>query len=132
MNYLLDTHTFLWVVFDDEKLSENAKEVIGDEENTLYVSAITYWEIALKYSLGKLELEGVTPEELPEYARMLDITTLPFSEVEASTFYKLPKMSHKDPFDRAIMWQAIQRDLTLISRDKDIKAYQALRLHLLW
>lgn len=58
MNYVLDTHAFLWVIFDDEKLSTRAKQAIRDLKNTLYISTITYWEIALKYSLGKLELQG--------------------------------------------------------------------------
>jgi PIN domain nuclease of toxin-antitoxin system len=132
MNYLLDTHTFLWVIFDDEKLSQNAKDAIRKLENDIYVSTITYWEIALKYSIGKLELEGTTPDELPQHARRIDIATLTVSEEEASTFYKLPKMHHKDPFDRLIIWQAIRRNLTLISKDRNMLDYQSFGLQLLW
>ncbi|MCP4398232.1 MAG: type II toxin-antitoxin system VapC family toxin [bacterium] len=132
MNYLLDTHVFLWVIFDDGKLSTNAKLVIRDLENTLHISAITYWEIALKYSLGKLELQGVTPAELPQHAKSIDIETLPISEDEVSTFYKLPQLPHKDPFDRLIIWQAIKRNLTLISKDKHMREYQKFGLNILW
>jgi PIN domain nuclease of toxin-antitoxin system len=64
--YLLDTHSFLWILFDDEKLSEKAKRVVRNEENEIYISIITYWEISLKYSLGRLELEGIRPDELPD------------------------------------------------------------------
>jgi len=132
MNYLLDTHTFLWVIFDDEKLSQNGKDAIRKLENNIYVSTITYWEIALKYSLGKLELEGITPDELPHHARSIDIETLTISEEEASTFYKLPKMYHKDPFDRLIIWQTIRRNLTLISKDQNMLDYQRFGLQILW
>ncbi len=132
MNYLLDTHTFLWVIFDDEKLSTTAKDAIRTLENEIYISTITYWEIALKYATDKLELEGITPDELPQYARSIDIQTLTISEEEASTFYKLPKMHHKDPFDRLIIWQAIRRNLTLISKDRNMLDYQGFGLQLLW
>jgi PIN domain nuclease of toxin-antitoxin system len=57
MNYLLDTHAFLWVIFDDQKLSASAKQAIRNLKNTLYISTITYREIALKYSIGKLALK---------------------------------------------------------------------------
>ena len=132
MNYLLDTHTFLWGIFDDEKLSVNAKEAMRTLENDIYVSTITYWEIALKYATGKLELEGIVPDELPQQARRIDIQTLTISEEEASTFYKLPKMHHKDPFDRLIIWQAISRSMTLISKDRNMPDYQKFGLQLLW
>ena len=115
MKYLLDTHTLLWVLFEDEKLSEKARTAIRNPDNEIYVSTITYWEISLKYSISKIELEGITPEELPENAREIDIKTLELSEDEASTFYKLPRIKHKDPFDRLIIWQAIKRNITLIS-----------------
>ena len=118
--------------FDDEKLSKNAKDAIRTLVNDIYVSTITYWEIALKYSLGKLELEGVTPDELPQHARRIDIETLTISEEEASTFYKLPRMLHKDPFDRLIIWQAIMRNLTLLSKDRNMLDYQRFGLKILW
>ena len=88
MKYLLDTHTLLWVLFEEEKLSENAKVVIKNPDNEVYVSIVSYWEISLKYALGKLELKGITPEELPKKAEEVGIETLEVSEEEASTFYK--------------------------------------------
>ena len=132
MKYLLDTHTLLWVLFEDEKLSEKARTAIRNPDNEIYVSTITYWEISLKYSISKIELEGITPEELPEKAREIDIKTLELSEDEASTFYKLPRIKHKDPFDRLIIWQAIKRNITLISKDKEIGNYQQFGLKILW
>jgi PIN domain nuclease of toxin-antitoxin system len=132
MKYLLDTHSFLWVLFDDKKLSKKVKEIIKNPGNEIYVSIITYWEISLKYSIGKLELEGITPDELPNNAKEVGIETLDISEEETSTFYKVPKLKHKDPFDRLIIWQAIKRNIILISKDEDINNYQQIGLKFIW
>jgi len=132
MIYLLDTHTLLWTLFEDEKLSEKAREAISNAENQIYVSVLSYWEISLKYALGKLELEGITPDELPEKAKEIDIETMELSEEDAITFYRLPRLKHKDPFDRLIIWQAIRRDLPLISKDKIMEDYQPFGLVTLW
>ncbi len=132
MKYILDTHTLLWVLFEDEKLSQKARTAIRNPDNEIYVSTITYWEISLKYSISKIELEGITPEELTEKAGEIDIKTLELSEDEASTFYKLPRIKHKDPFDRLIIWQSIKRNITLISKDKEMGNYQQFGLKILW
>ena len=132
MKYLLDTHTLLWVLFEDEKLSDTAKEIISNSENEIFVSIITYWEIALKYGIGKLQLENITPEEIPLKSKEINIDTLILSEKEVSTFYKLPKIRHKDPFDRLIIWQAINENMTLISKDKAMKEYKKFGLNVLW
>lgn len=132
MRYLLDTHTLLWVLFEDEKLSEKAKVAIKNPDNEIYVSTITYWEISLKYAIGKLELQGVTPEELPKKVKQIKIETLEISDEEASTFYKLSRTGHKDPFDRLIIWQAINRNIILISKDKEVKDYQKVGLKIIW
>ena len=132
MKYLLDTHTLLWVLFDDEKLSEKAKHAIRNSENVIYVSLITYWEIAIKYGIGKLELENITPEEIPHKAKEISIDTLEISESDVSTYFKLPKIKHKDPFDRLIIWQAINKNITLITKDIKIKEYKTFGLNVLW
>ena len=132
MKYLLDTHSFLWTLFDDAKLPERAREIIKDPDNDIFVSVTTNWEISLKYAIGKLEFEGITPDELPEKSKMIGIETLQILEEEASSFYRLQKTKHKDPFDRMIIWQAIKRNLTLISKDEGIKIYKPLGLKFLW
>ncbi|MFH0925059.1 MAG: type II toxin-antitoxin system VapC family toxin [bacterium] len=131
MKYLLDTHIFLWVLFDDNKLSEKVKEVIINFNNEIYVSIITYWEISLKYSIGKLKLVGITPDALPKQAQKISIETLNLSDDIVATFYRLPKIIHKDPFDRMITWQAINKNITLISKDKEIKDYKKFGLKIL-
>ncbi|MEW6380193.1 MAG: type II toxin-antitoxin system VapC family toxin [bacterium] len=132
MKYLLDTHSFLWVLFDDDKLSEKVKKIVREPENEIYLSVITYWEISLKYSIGKLELEGISPDELPIKAQEIGIETLGISAEETSSFYQLPKIKHKDPFDRLIIWQAIKRNIVLISKDEEMNNYKKFGLHLLW
>ncbi len=124
MNYLLDTHYVLWSLFNPELITNSIIQILEDEQSTKYVSGINLWEISLKYSLGKLELEDSNPDEV-----FTSITESGFevAEVDAhlfASYYKLPKKDdHKDPFDRMLVWQAINSDYTLISNDQKIKAY---------
>ena len=132
MNLLLDTHVFLWSLFTPDKLSEAIIREIKSPKNDVAVSVVTFWEISLKFSLGKLELAGVKPEDLPDFADQMNLEILPVTAAEASSFHRLPRLSHKDPFDRIIIWQAIQREMTLISKDRDFKSYRQFGLRTLW
>ena len=132
MNYLLDTHVFLWAVFEPEKLSKKARDTIEDPDNTIYVSAATYWEISLKYALGKLVLTNVLPDALPDISGQMGFEIMIVDADTASTFYRLPRTAHKDPFDRLVVWQAINKNVTLITKDKGIGAYRKLGLRTLW
>ena len=76
MNLLLDTHGFLWALFTPEKLTRKAIREIKSSENDVAVSVVTFWEISLKYGLGKLEMTGVTPEELPDFAGQMNLNIL--------------------------------------------------------
>ncbi len=93
---------------------------------------ITYWEISLKYSIQKLELRGISPDELLGKAKEVGIEILELGEGDAVSFHSLPKLKHKDPFDRLIIWQAIRQELTLISKDKELKEYAKHGLTMLW
>ena len=132
MNLLLDTHGFLWSLFAPEKLSRAAVREIKSPNNDVAVSVVTFWEISLKYALRKLKLAGVKPEELPDFAGQMNIEILPITAAEASSFHKLPRLSHKDPFDRIIIWQAIQRKMTLISKDRNFEIYRKFGLKTSW
>jgi len=132
MNLLLDTHVFLWSLFTPDKLSKAVVREIKSPNNDVVVSVVTFWEISLKYALGKLELTGVKPEELPYFAAQMNLEILPITAAEASSFHKLPRLSHKDPFDRIIIWQAIQRKMTLVSKDRYFKAYRKFGLRTFW
>ncbi|KPA15906.1 DNA-binding protein [Candidatus Magnetomorum sp. HK-1] len=131
MKYLIDTHIFLWMLFDETKLTEQAKKILSNINNEIYISLVSYWEISLKFSIGKIELEGIKPDELPDKAKDLGIQLLKITEYEVSTFYKLPRFEHKDPFDRLIIWQAINNNLILISKDKNFEDYLKFGLRLL-
>lgn len=132
MRYILDTHSFLWALFSPEKLSTWARKEIRDRENEVALSVVTFWEISLKYALGKLELANTEPEELPEAAKEMGLDILLLRPVEAASFHKLPRIAHKDPFDRLIFWQAIQHKMTLISRDRQFKVYGQFGLKSRW
>lgn len=132
MKYLLDTHVFLWAVFSPEKLSTNAKSLIQDGKNSLFLSTISFWEISLKYGLGKLELTGCVPEELPQVASAMQLDLLHPSPEELASFHRLPRMAHKDPFDRLIIWQTLQNKLHLVSKDQRLSEYQPMGLKVVW
>jgi PIN domain nuclease of toxin-antitoxin system len=132
VNYLLDTHVFLWTLFDPDKLSEKARGVIENPDNVVYVSAVTYWEISLKYALGKLVLTNVLPDGLPDISTQMDFETMDVDAVTASTFYKLPRSVHRDPFDRLVVWQAINRNVVLVTKDRKVASYRSFGLRTLW
>jgi PIN domain nuclease of toxin-antitoxin system len=132
MNYLLDSHSFLWALFSPEKLSKSAAKEIKSPENEATVSVITFWEISLKYTLGKLELKGIGPEELPGAALEMGLSILGVGPSDAPSFHKLPRLVHKDPFDRFLIWQAIQQKMILISKDPEFKSYRKFGLKIHW
>ncbi|MFN4254293.1 MAG: type II toxin-antitoxin system VapC family toxin [Saprospiraceae bacterium] len=75
MKYLLDTHTLIWAVTAPQRLSPAARQLIESPEQQILVSAVTFWEISLKHSLGKLLLEGIVPEDFPKICVQMDIDT---------------------------------------------------------
>jgi PIN domain nuclease of toxin-antitoxin system len=129
---LLDSHAFLWAVIAPEKLSKKARSALSTPGNEAFVSAITFWELSLKHSLGKLILKGISPEELPKVAEEAGFTLLPLDPHHAAEYHRLPKLGHKDPFDRMLVWQAIRSDATILSKDPEIKGYSDHGLKLLW
>lgn len=132
MNYLVDTHVLLWAIFESWKLSSRVKSLILNPENAIYVSLISFWEISLKYSLGKLDLGNIKPEDIPGISREAGFKTLRLSETDVASFYNLPRIGHKDPFDRLIIWQAINNDLILVSKDGRLSDYIDLGLSIAW
>lgn len=131
MKYLLDTHILLWSIFSPKKLNDHQKAVIIDVNNDVFASAISFWEISLKYSLKKLKLFKVKPEKLPEYVKKSGFEVTKIDESLLSSFYKLPRLDHKDPFDRMLIWEAINNDYTIISADKSFGKYKKFGLKLL-
>ena len=117
-NYLLDTHAFLWWLDEPERLSKVAQQTITNLENTIYVSVVNIWEIAIKAALGKLEM----PVDLLGQVRLHEFEFLLVSADHAVKPYALP-LIHNDPFDRLLISQSIIEDLPLITHDKNIQKY---------
>jgi PIN domain nuclease of toxin-antitoxin system len=132
MNYLLDTHTFLWTVASSDKLPKNVQKTITNSNNEIFVSAVTFWEIAIKYRLGKLDLGGLNPNEFLRIAEEMEFQTINLSAEESSSYFQLKEEQHKDPFDRMLVWQAIQRNLTIISKDRKLEQFGDFGLTIYW
>ena len=129
MNYLIDTHIFLWLIFEPDKLPEKVLNILKNASNHVYISSVSFWEISLKFNLGKLELEGITPEELPDIAQQMDIEVIDIDAKTMASFHKLKKIDkHKDPFDRIIIWFCLSNQFTLVSQDEKFNAYATLGL----
>ena len=131
MNYLLDTHTLIWALTDTKKLPAKAKMALEDVESISHVSSVTFWEMAIKIRNGRLEPIGDWNSVIP-YVEKLGFHTIPLSPEEAATSKNLTEDTHFDPFDRMLIWQAIQRDLVLVSKDPEFEKFKADGLRLLW
>jgi PIN domain nuclease of toxin-antitoxin system len=114
---LLDTHVVLWWLADDPTLSDELKATI-DEEVDVYVSVATVWEVAIKQQLGKI----TAPSDLPERIRDSELPNLAITSDHAIAAGRLP-LIHRDPFDRLLVAQARSEGLTLVTRDKVLRAY---------
>lgn len=132
MSFLLDTHTLLWALFEPTRLGGKGAEILGNADETIFVSVVSFWELSLKYAIGKLELGNVTPDDFPGLVRQAGFEVLPLAEADAATFHHLPRLEHKDPFDRLLIWQAISGKLTFISQDKACAAYKKQGLKVIW
>ena len=133
MIYLLDTHTFIWTILKTDKLSKNCKEIIFNKSNQICVSTVSFWEISLKTRMKKFSFENIDIKKFPQLARDMDFTVIDIQENETISFHELPiKENHKDPFDRMLIWQAIIKNMTMISKDELFKQYKKDGLKLIW
>jgi len=123
MTYLLDTHYVLWAVADSEKISRKMRYILTNPDFRIIVSTISFWEVSLKSALGKLEISGFTPEELPGACADIGFEIKHLSHQDSSTYHKLTAAHHKDPFDRMLIWQAIRNDYIFITADHQAKKY---------
>jgi PIN domain nuclease of toxin-antitoxin system len=122
VDLLLDTCTFLWIASADPSLSPTAIQLFKDPGNTVYLSAVSTWEIAVKHALKKLPLPGAPERFIPAQRKLLHIEPLPLDEESTLHLGRLPKL-HKDPFDRMLVCQAIARGLPILTPDPDIQRY---------
>ena len=122
MRLLLDTHIFLWHINGEAALSAAAREAIVDPSNDVYLSIASAWEIAIKYSLGKLPMPSEPADYVPKQRRKHRISKLPIRESDFKTLIDLPPI-HGDPFDRMLVAQAIGNDFVLVTDDEMVKRY---------
>jgi PIN domain nuclease of toxin-antitoxin system len=128
MRALLDTSVFLWMIAGSERLGVNARSYISDLNNGLLLSVASLWEIAIKCSLGKLELTRPYDQLIPEQLEKNSIDVLSIEVVHLSEIVQLP-FYHRDPFDRLIIAQGISEGFPIISNDS---AFQNYPVDLIW
>ena len=122
MNILLDTCTFLWVVRDAPQLSATARTLFCDPSHTVYLSAVSAWEITVKHGLGRLPLAEPPHQYVPMQRDQHSILPLDLTEAAVLELRRLPD-HHQDPFDRMLICQAITHSLVLLTPDSHIQAY---------
>lgn len=127
MRVLLDTHTFLWQVSGDSRLSNVARETLLSPEHDLLFSMASLWEIAIKISLGKLALADDWPKAISAELTINQIRRLPIENEHCARVGTLP-FHHRDPFDRMLIAQAMTEDLVILSRDAAIGEYPVTRI----
>jgi PIN domain nuclease of toxin-antitoxin system len=127
MKILLDTHAIIWFINGDIQLPQKSIQIIKDIKIKCYISIASIWEIAIKISLGKLEINGGF-DEILKIMKKFEIELLP---VTFEHIQKLLKMEHyhRYPFDRIIISQSMAENLTIISKDENFPRYD---VHILW
>jgi PIN domain nuclease of toxin-antitoxin system len=116
---LLDTHALIWWLTNNPTLTTQAKNVIADPDNLVFVSAASAWEIAIKKSLGKLQ----APDDLAAQIQAKNFIPLAISIEHAVMVEQLP-LHHQDPFDRILIAQGMYEQLVIITRDRQFDFYQ--------
>jgi PIN domain nuclease of toxin-antitoxin system len=120
--FLLDTNAFLFWTSNHKRLTARARKVIESSEHEIFLSSISSWEIAIKSALGKLSLPEPPSRFVPSRIAAHALTPLSFEHSDALAIAALPN-HHEDPFDRALIAQALERDLVVVTADDRFEAY---------
>lgn len=132
MRYLLDTQLVLWALFEPERIPSRILDVFTDRAAIKFVSRVSLWDISFKYSLGKIILNGLSPDLIQAKIEETGCQLHSIENVELSTFFQLPQEeNHRDPFDRLLIWQSILNDFTLLTTDSLLDSYTEDGLKLL-
>lgn len=123
MRLLLDTHVFLWLQAEPERVGEHAA-IVEDPANERLVSAVSSWEIAIKYALGRLRLPEAPGRYVPERIRRIAAIPIAVEHGQALAVADLPPI-HRDPFDRLLVAQALALDATILTADPVLERYPA-------
>ncbi len=122
MNFLLDTHVFLWLAACPEKLSSKVEKIVLNSENSLFLSIVSLLEMQIKIQLGKLYLDMPLVELWHGQQAKSLLTLLPAKEEHVWTLAKIPQI-HKDPFDRLLIAQSLNENMPFITADRTIGKY---------
>ncbi|AEU34614.1 type II toxin-antitoxin system VapC family toxin [Granulicella mallensis] len=127
MKVLVDTHVILWAAFSSHMIGEDAAKVIGNEANTIFVSAASAWEIATKVRIGKLPQAEALEKDFSAAMSGAGYTLLPITIDDALRAGRLLG-NHRDPFDRMIVAQALAMDIPVISIDSKLDTFGVRRI----
>lgn len=125
--YLLDTNALLYFLYDSEKLSQKASDIIYHNDTKICVSIVSMWEIAIKSSIGKLQIKS-SISKIAETCEKEQFEILPIKPFHLDEIGRLPAV-HGDPFDRLIISQAISENLIIVTKDETIPLYN---VNVLW
>ncbi|HLP90405.1 MAG TPA: type II toxin-antitoxin system VapC family toxin [Nostocaceae cyanobacterium] len=127
--FLIDTHTFIWYITDNSRLSSQVLDLINDENNQIFLSIASIWEMGIKHGLGKLTFTMPFEMFLTQQLSINDFSVLDIKISHIITVSQLP-LYHRDPFDRMLIAQAVVENITVISADTVFDAYPVQRLWL--
>ena len=131
MSFVVDTHYLIWSLISPEQIPAGHVRILEAPEHAKYVSNISFWEMSLKYGLGKLRLSGITPETMVAEATASGFTVLGVTTEQFAGSHRLEYIGrHRDPFDRLLIWQCITSELRLLTADADIRQYASVGLRL--
>ena len=125
MKYLIDTHILVWLSISPEKISRKIYEIIENPLNEINVSTVSFWEIAIKMAIGKLDLKGLEILDLVKICEEQDIGIVQLPVSAVMKYRSLPmKEKHRDPFDRALIALCIADDYVFLSEDTKLDQYE--------
>ena len=131
MDFLLDTHALIWFSEDNKQLSLKARSIINNNSNKVFLSIVSFFELAIKYNIGKLDSE-LSLTDFFTLASDSSIIVLPITEKDLSNYLVLPVFAdHRDPFDKLIIATAMEDNLTIITTDKKFILYKEL-VDIIW
>ena len=124
--YLIDTHILIWALQNNPKLSNKLKQILEDDNNAIWISQVSLFEIAIKQKLGKIPDVKMSIEELIKELILVDFQILPIKNEHINAYNTIQLVdNHRDPFDRLLIATAFQEDISLISADEKFKNYQS-------
>ncbi len=122
MRYLIDTQILIWSLGLSDKIPKNISKILKDENNEIFISTVSIWEMSIKKSIGKLTL----PFELKHIVKVINNLNIRILDISSEHLIKIADLPfhHKDPFDRLIISQAIIENLSVISSDRNFDFYE--------